>query len=136
MYARVAIARPVEGPCTYAVPAALAGRVALLHAVLAPGLLLLTVRLAGDGPLTARDAEWTGLAALCFIVPFVAIAFLVGPEVPSLGGALIGGVAFVLLLRRREPGQGVDARGLLPDLAPYLAILALVLVSAGVLLSR
>jgi lactate permease len=110
-------------------PAALAGRVALLHAVLAPGLLLLTVRLAGDGPLTARDVEWTGLAALCFIVPFVAIAFLVGPEVPSLGGALIGGVVFVLLLRRREEGQGVDARSLLADLAPYLAILALVLVS-------
>jgi len=110
-------------------PTALAGRVALLHAILAPGLLLLTVRLAGDGPLSRSDVAWTALAALCFLVPSVAIAALVGPEVPSLGGALIGVVAFIAILRRREAAGRLDARGLLPDLAPYLAILALVLVT-------
>jgi len=108
-------------------PADLAGLVALMHAVLGPGLLLLMVKLAGDGPLTRSDMELSAVAAVAFFVPSVAIAALVGPEVPSLGGALVGAVAFVLFLRRRGEGAVPRLRGLLPDLAPYLAILALVL---------
>ena len=109
-------------------PTALAGRVALLHALLGPGLLLLMVRLAGEGPLTGGDFGRAALAAGAFFVPFVAIAALVGPEVPSLGGALIGAGVFILVLRRRGgTGQAGGLARLLPDLAPYLAILALVL---------
>jgi lactate permease len=108
-------------------PALLAGRVALIEAVIGPGLLLLLVRLADDAPLTRRDLGLAGLAALCFLVPFLALALFVGPEVPSLGGALLGAVAFVALLRRKGRGRAPGLRGLLPDLAPYLAILALVL---------
>jgi lactate permease len=108
-------------------PAALAGRVATLHAILGPGLLLLMVRLAGEGPLTRSDLTLSALAAATFFVPSVAIAALVGPEVPSLGGALLGALAFVLVLRRGVPGRPAGLGTLLPDLAPYLAILALVL---------
>jgi lactate permease len=108
-------------------PAALAGRVALVHALLGPGLLLAMVKLADDGPLTRADLALSAVAAAAFLLPALAIAALVGPEVPSLGGALVGAVVFVLFLRRRGAGTVPDLRRLLPDLAPYLAILALVL---------
>jgi len=108
-------------------PAALAGRIALIHAALGPGLLLLMVRLAGEGPLSRADYLNVAVAALAFLVPSVALAVLAGPEVPSLGGALAGVVVFVLFLRRRGAGRAPALERLLPDLAPYLAILALVL---------
>ncbi len=108
-------------------PEALAGRIALIHAILGPGLLLLMVRLAGEGPLSRGDLANCVAAAVAFFVPSVALAALAGPEVPSLGGALLGAVAFVLHLRRRGEGRAPRLRALLPDLAPYIAILALVL---------
>ena len=108
---------------------ALAGRVALLHAALGWILLLLMVRLAGEGPLRRSDLAWSALAALCFFVPFLALATLTGPEVPSLGGALLGGFVFILLLRRQGQSQPFEARALLPDLAPYLLIVGLVLIT-------
>ena len=104
--------------------------VTLMHAALGPLLLLAALRLAAPGPLRARDAGWALVAAVCFFVPSVALAGLVGPELPSLGGALVGGAAFVALLVRFGPR--VEARppaGLAADLAPYLAILALVLLT-------
>jgi lactate permease len=109
-------------------PAPLAGTVALLNVL--PGLVLLlaTVRLAADGPLRPADYGWTAFAAVAFFVPSVALAALVGPEIPSLGGALIGAVLFILVLRRRG-GRVAAAPGLLADLAPYLVIVALVLVT-------
>lgn len=110
-------------------PAALAGRIALIHAALAPGLLLLMVRLADEGPLMRRDVLNAGVAAAAFLVPSVALAALAGPEVPSLGGALIGVALFVLFLRRRGEGRVPHLPALLPDLAPYGVILALVLVT-------
>jgi lactate permease len=108
-------------------PAALAGRVAMMHAVLGPGLLLLMLRLADEGPLTRRDLASAAVAAAAFFLPSVALAALAGPEVPSLGGALAGAVLFVLYLRRGGAGRAPGLARLLPDLAPYLAILALVL---------
>jgi lactate permease len=111
----------------------IAASVALMHAVLGPLLLLATLRLAAPGPLAWRDIGWALVAAACFFVPSVALAATIGPELPSLGGALIGGAAFVALLRRAGPrgagsGGGDGATGGLgADLAPYLAILALVL---------
>ncbi|KAA9010719.1 L-lactate permease [Histidinibacterium aquaticum] len=108
-------------------PRALAGTAAALHAVISPILLLATVRLAAEGPLTRRDLGWTALAWASFALPSLALAWFVGPEVPSLGGAMIGLAIFVTVLARRTGGARVDLRALLPDLAPYLAILALVL---------
>ena len=105
-----------------------AGAVALLNVL--PGLLLLlaTVRLAAPDPLRPSDYGWSALAALSFFVPSVLLAALVGPEVPSLGGALIGAVIFVLILRRKGR-RAPFAPGLLADLAPYLVIVGLVLLT-------
>src|SRR6056297_371342 len=105
-------------------PTAISGPVATMHAILGPILLLATLRLAGDGALTARDLRWGALAAVCFFVPSLAIAWTIGPELPSLGGAV-----FVWLLLRADQGRPPDLRALLPDLMPYLLILALVLVT-------
>jgi lactate permease len=105
----------------------LAVRTAVLHALAGPILLLIMVRLAGDDALTRFDLGWTGLAALCFFVPSLVLATLAGPELPTLGGALIGAIAFVLFLQHRRTGPRASLRRLLPDLAPYLLILLLVL---------
>ncbi|MFW5641955.1 MAG: L-lactate permease, partial [Roseicyclus sp.] len=106
----------------------LAGTVAAMQALVSPVLLLAMVRLAGDGPLTAADIGWSALAWAAFVVPSVALAAFTGPELPSLGGALIGLVLFAAVLTRRQrPTTRLDAGALLRDLAPYVAILALVL---------
>jgi lactate permease len=53
---------------------------------------------------------WTLLAAALFLVPHTLIALFVGPELPTLGGALVGGLAFVAALvlarRRGRPASG------------------------------
>lgn len=82
---------------------ALAGHVALLHACLGWILLFAMVRLADDGPVTRSEIGWTLLAGICFFLPFLALAFLAGPELPSLAGALIGTAVFVTLLRDAAP---------------------------------
>jgi lactate permease len=106
---------------------ALAGHVALLHACLGWILLFAMVRLADDGPVTRTEIGWTLLAGVCFFVPFLALAFLAGPELPSLAGALIGTAVFVTLLRRRGAKASIDLRSLAADLTPYLIIVGLVL---------
>jgi lactate permease len=108
-------------------PTALAGTVALMHALVSPLLLLATVRLAGDGRLTAGETGWTALAWICFAVPSVALAALAGPELPSLGGALIGLGFFAAILTWRQGGTLPGLAPLARDLAPYAAILVLVL---------
>lgn len=107
----------------------IAVRTAALHAVAAPFLLLTTVWLAAGGPLSRNDVFWTALAAFCFLVPSLAIAALIGPELPTLGGALIGGALFIALLRRGQGPTGLNWRLLVADLSPYLLILLLVLLT-------
>jgi lactate permease len=86
------------------------------------------------------QALWTrvGLgiaAAVAFLVPFVAIAIFVGPELPTLGGAIVGGAIFIVLVRRVAAHDGptdADAAGgmsLARAMAPYLILVALVLVT-------
>lgn len=108
-------------------PTALAGTVAMMHALLGSVLLLVMVRLAGEGPLSRADICWSLAAAGCFFLPSVALGAFIGPELPSLGGALLGSVGFIAFYRWRRGGQPMAARGLVPDLAPYLVIVALVL---------
>jgi lactate permease len=75
---------------------------------------------------------WGMAAAAAFLVPYVAIARWAGPELPTLGGALIGGLAFVgvLLARRRQRGPtGGRAAGLLRAAAPYVVLVTLVAVT-------
>jgi lactate permease len=98
--------------------------------------------------------RWGALAAGAFFVPYFLIGRFVGPELPTLGGALIGAVVFVavvVMVRRRTAGSGtaadadpeldrdgeanagssnaVSSVALLRAGAPYLAIVALVLVT-------
>lgn len=112
-------------------PQAVAGHVAFLHAALGSLLLLATVRLADDGPLSRADVGWALVAGVCFFIPSLALATLAGPELPSLAGALIGAALFVMIIRRfgRQVGQtaGLPVRALLADVAPYLVIVVLVL---------
>ncbi|MEM1065673.1 MAG: L-lactate permease [Pseudomonadota bacterium] len=110
-------------------PTTLAGTVAAMQAAAGGVLMLAMVRMAGDRPLTRADLGWAGLAMVCFFVPALGFAWFAGPELASLGGALVGAVAFIALLRRAEPGPLPPLKTLLPDLAPYLAILALVLIT-------
>ncbi|MEX1032470.1 MAG: L-lactate permease [Cellvibrionaceae bacterium] len=89
----------------------------------------------------ARRAElqpwlWTLLAAFVFLLPYYLIAAFVGPELPTLGGSLIGVCVFIALLlfaRRRNryksnhaPRQSVQ---LLRAAAPYLTLVVLVLLT-------
>jgi lactate permease len=108
----------------------LAGWTMLLHAIPMAFLALVVMRLATDAPLSRRQVGLALLAALCFLLPALALAWLSGPELPTLGGALIGGAAFAALIRWRCPKpERNGARWRLADLAPYLLILGLVLLT-------
>jgi lactate permease len=81
---------------------------------------------------------WALCAAGLFLLPQLAISRWVGPELPTLGGALTGGVAFALLVRRLGP-RGLPLAGdpampgggtaLARAAAPYLLVLAFVLLT-------
>ncbi len=49
---------------------------------------------------------WTAVAAACFLLPYTLLWAMVGPELPTVGGALFGGVLFVLLFRWPVPPWG------------------------------
>jgi lactate permease len=115
------------------VPAgAIATQTALMHALSGIVLVLFVVKLAADGPLRRVDVALAALAAACFFLPSLALAFLVGPEVPTLGGALIGLLLFVPLARRIAPrsatgAETVDGRKLARAILPYGLLLVLIL---------
>ncbi|SDY63856.1 L-lactate permease [Citreimonas salinaria] len=100
---------------------------AALHAIAAPVLLVAMVRLADEAPLTGRLLGWTAFAAASFLLPSVILAALVGPELPTLGGALIGAAVFVAVLRHSQPRNAAKPLFHFSDLAPYGLILLLVL---------
>lgn len=97
---------------------------ALLHAALAWVLVLAVLRGLG-----MHRRRWrTGLvAAAAFVLPSGTIALTLGPELPTLGGALIGGSAFAIWLQQRTGGKAPS--GLPQALAPYLALIALVVLT-------
>jgi lactate permease len=79
---------------------------------------------------------WTVVAWVAFTVPFMLLALHVGPELPTLGGAVLGGAVYVaaILLRRRrgaaDEGPGVGSSGrLLRAASPYLVLVAVVLLT-------
>lgn len=72
------------------------------------------------------------LAAALFLLPYFLIAYFVGPELPTLGGALLGSAVFVVILRKAHtsPAAGVAEpapMSLAGAAMPYLALIALVL---------
>lgn len=109
----------------------IAGHVAVMHAVLGWCFLFVMVRLADDQRLSRRDVGWTIFAGLCFFVPFVSLAYLAGPELPSLAGALIGAIAFVAVIRRGTSAsrREINLRALTADLSPYLLIVVFILIT-------
>jgi lactate permease len=113
-------------------PLALSGATALLHAACGWTMALFVNRLAAEGQ-AARGGRGLALwAAAAFLLPFAAIAIWVGPELPTLGGALIGGVAFALAVSwrgRSTPGAapGPSGRAVLAAALPYLLLLGLIL---------
>lgn len=88
--------------------------------------------LPGGVRLGASAWAWALFAAAAFLLPFYLLARFVGPELPTLGGALIGAALFVvaLRLRPRRPGPRPPApAGLLRAASPYLLLVALVLLT-------
>jgi len=109
----------------------LAQSAGLLHAGLGTILVAFLVWLAGDAPPQPREWIYGTLAALFFFVPFLALAWFVGPELPTIGGAILGGTAFALVIRGRMPASA-DAKGpsgwaMLHAALPYLTVVVLVL---------
>ena len=128
----------------------LAGATAAYHAILGTlmplAAMLMVVRAFPD--VRGRGIwGWTLFAAAAFLIPSTLVATFVGPELPTLVGSLVGGLAFVAALawmRRRTavvdgaaptdaavraaaPRSAIGPRGLLRAAAPYLALIALVL---------
>ena len=91
--------------------------------------------------LLARPAEagervrwpWALAAAALFFAPAAALAWFAGPELPTLGGALIGAVLFALLARwksRRTADLPSEPWSpLLRAALPYLLVLLLILLT-------
>ncbi|CAN5783244.1 L-lactate permease [soil metagenome] len=82
---------------------------------------------------------WATVAFLCFVVPYTLLWAFVGPELPTLAGALFGGVIFVILLhffgrQSRELPVGAEspprtAGAVLRAASPYLVLVAIVLMT-------
>ena len=122
----------------------IAGATGVYHVVLGGVMPLvamgLVTRTMPSGRRTGRTIwGWTVGAAALFLIPFFLIAWYVGPELPTLGGALVGGITFVglLLWARRHTAASVPvsdpAQHSLPQLAraaaPYLILVAVVVLT-------
>jgi lactate permease len=122
-------------------PLELARATGFYHSVLAWVMAYLLMRAASRSmkSLAARRSPlgWTLLAALLFLFPFTLIYYWVGPELPTLGGALIGGLGFVAVIRLTGSGspEAENSPGPAPRLglpragAPYLVVVGLILLT-------
>lgn len=104
----------------------------ILGGLLAALVVILSGRSAAPGDRSRTPIPATVTAAALFLIPYLGIAWLLGPELPTLGGAFIGGLAFIPLVRRFRPMQG---DGSAPSekpvwaAAPYLGVVGLVTVT-------
>jgi lactate permease len=83
------------------------GLTGLVHGMVGWVMLLFTVgvvrrSLSADPAYQRPLGGFVAAAASLFLVPMCVIAWWIGPELPTLAGALIGGVGFVVLLRLRS----------------------------------
>ena len=118
-------------------PVALSVAVALLNASVGWMMAVMLVRIASaDRPTSGGSAiAWAATAAALFFVPSALLAWTTGPELPSLGGALAGALAFVMLIRWRARSNGIasgepsspPSKELFRAALPYLIIMALIL---------
>lgn len=104
---------------------------ALLHAGLAPFLVLSIVFIARAGRFQAKHAAWAVCAAGCFLLPYLGLAAFAGPELPTVGGALAGGLVFAFALRWMHAQQAgvLDAKSLAWAAMPYAVLVGLILVT-------
>lgn len=113
-------------------PRELSLTIMLLHAALGWALVLVVFRLAIT---EGRTGNWilVPFAAFLFFLPALALAWLVGPELPTLGGALIGGVIFIALVKWKWPPGGSPLGtvkyGILLAILPYALVLTAILVT-------
>lgn len=115
----------------------LAATTARYHALLGwimPFFVMMLVGRLATSDVTSNNTSqwgWTAFAALCFFLPYFLIAQFLGPELPTLGGALFGGLAFVVALRLRNNPKAVtvSTRELVRAAAPYLVLVMLVVVT-------
>lgn len=123
----------------------LAGATANFHLGLGWFLIAVMVLIIGRSDRAAGTPWlWGALAAVAFFVPYGLIAHLVGPELPTLGGALVGSALFIgaLKLKNRhhraaevptppwDPVQaGGASMGLAQAASPYLVLVGLVFVT-------
>lgn len=114
-------------------PRKLSLAIMLLHAALSWALVLVVFRLAATKGLTG---SWilVPLAAVSYLLPALGLAWLVGPELPTLGGALIGGVIFVALVKWKWP-TGSSPPAATRD-SVFAAILPYALVLLAIVASR
>ena len=110
---------------------AIATWTAPLNALLGATMIGFVVHAARAEDGSGRAAlAWPALAALLYLAPMAAIAAFVGPELPTIGGALIGAVAFAVAVWLREGRAGAVRFGALAKAAaPYLAVIALILMT-------
>jgi lactate permease len=103
-------------------------------------MVALVNRSAPGPPRSGGIWGWTAAAFLCFATPYTLLWAFVGPELPTIAGALFGGVAFLVLVRvfgRRAPdspddpvtGEPHPPGALLRASAPYLVLVGLVLLT-------
>jgi lactate permease len=125
-----AVGTPIEpqAAATGLAPVALAGATGIYHALAGWVMLLLAMRSAGAG---RALVSWSLTAAVLFLAPMLVLSTWVGPELPTLGGALTGGIGFILLVklvlgRADLPGRNGRTE-MLVAAAPYLALIVLVL---------
>lgn len=114
-------------------PTILSLLILLPHAALAGLLLAIIFRLARPEEGERASPLWVPVAVACFFLPAAALAWFAGPELPTLGGALIGALVFIALVRRKRtdrfdtaPAAGTS---LLMATLPYLLVLALILLT-------
>lgn len=116
-------------------PASLATPTALLNATAAAVLMgafahgLRTAALPSG--MAGLPLRWAGFGLLAFVLAQIGLAATVGPETATLGAATLGlGLTVALLRWRTAPrAGGPPPSSLLRTLAPYLALLVLVLVT-------
>lgn len=114
-------------------PRELSLTIMLLHAALGWMLASVVFRL---GVPEGQEANWVvvPIAAFFYLLPAVALAWWSGPELPTLGGALIGGLMFIALVKWRWP-PGPRTSAIAND-GIFLAVLPYVLVIATIVITR
>jgi len=120
----------------------LAGSTALYHLIfgsfMALAMMQLINRAETENPFhssisnTPRFWIWILVAAFSFLVPFYLIAYFLGPELPTLGGALIGCTLFIVIWNKYKPKGIIGSDTPIAKVAifeaatPYLILLGVV----------